>query len=55
MPSRNPPPPSNDGTAAIDELFGETRGWAGAIGAAQVAVGERVTIAFSGETERTVA
>ena len=109
MPSRNPPPPRNDGTAAIDELFGETPGWAGAMGAARVAVGvapaiydlrerhgltqkglaarvgttqsviarlgdadyegdslrmlariaaavgEHVTIAFSGETERTVA
>ena len=109
MPVRKQPPPRNDGTAAIDELFGETPGWAGAMGAAQVAVGvaqaiydlrerrgltqkglaarvgttqsviarledadyeghslrmlariasavgERVTIAFSGETERTVA
>ena len=109
MPVRKQPPPRNDGTAAIDELFGETPGWAGAMGAAHVAVGvaqaiydlrdrhgltqkalaarvgttqsviarledadyeghslrmlariaaavgERVTIAFSGETERTVA
>ena len=109
MPSPKQPPPRNDGTAAIDELFGETPGWAGAMGAAHVpigvaqaiydlrerhgltqealaarvgttqsviarledadyeghslrmlariaaAVGEHVTIAFSGESERTVA
>ncbi len=109
MPLRKQPPPRNDGTAAIDQLFSETPGWADALGAAEVAigvsqaicdlrerhgltqkalaarvgttqsviarledadyeghslrmlariaaaVGEKVTIAFSGETERTVA
>ena len=39
MPLKKQPPPRNDGTAAIDELFGDTPGWAGAIGAAQVAGG----------------
>ena len=39
MPSRKQSPPRNDGTAAIEQLFSQAPGWAGAIGAAQVAVG----------------
>lgn len=50
MPSRRQPPPRNDGTAAIDQLFSETPGWADTLGAAEVAIG--VSQAISDLRER---